>query len=246
MTRPRLRIFLETKDSLHPFSTFFVNFSVVTGIHIAKPNHLIELVISERKLQSYGQLKATNNYFHYNFPSWKRAERRFSVNDSNVVDGIDYHALTYDKRAINFDTIVVPKGQVLTGVRFSLLNGHIRLEIRGTDFNFETGTLYNLENSTWYGNENSGRHKIVINNSKPIGLMGQPIINIIPDSYVEFTPSDKDADAAQTILPFLETTKVEPIFPTILSGAGLHYKGKPGHGGVVAPKLVVADLSSLV
>lgn len=146
---------------------------------------------------SYGQLKATNNYFHYNFPSWKRAEPRFNLNDSSVREGIDYHTLTYDKRAINFDTIILPQGQVLTGVRFHLHNGHIRMEVRGTDFDFETGTLFNLENSTWYGNENSGRQKIVLNNSKPIGLMGQPIVNIIPDSYVEFTPSDKDTDASQ-------------------------------------------------
>lgn len=207
---------------------------------------MIELVISERKLLSHGQVKPTNNYFHYNFPSWKRAEPKFKLSDYNVHECVDYHSLSYENRAINFDTVTLPKGQVLTGVRFAVLNGHIRIQIRGTDFDFETGTLYNLENSTWYGNENSGRHKIVLNNSKPIGLLGQPIFNTIPDSYVEFSPSDKDADASQTIIPFLETTKVEPIYPTLLSGAGLYYKGKPGHGGVVAPKLVVYDYQSLV
>lgn len=222
------------------------HFSVVTGIHLTKHNGFFGLAISERKLLSYGRLKPTNNYFHSNYPQWKRAQHKFNINDPNIFEGLDYHTLTYDQRSINFDTVTVPQGSLVTGVRFHLSKGHLRLEVRGTEFDFETGTLVNLENSTWYANENSGKHKIVLSKPKPIGLLGRPIVNNIPDSFIEFAPSDIDADAAQTIVPFMETSKVEPIVPTILSGAGLLYKGKPGYGGVIAPKLVVYDFEPYV
>lgn len=227
---------------------FFFRFSfrIITGIHIAKPNRIVELVISERKLLSYGRLKPTNNYFHFNYPTWKRAHPKVRLNDHNYRAGVDYHTLSYENRSIDFDTVTVPQGQVVTGVRFGLHNGHLRLEVRGTEFDFETGTLYNLENSTWYSNPNSGKHEIILNKPKPIGLHGHSIVNIIPDSFVQFTPSDKDSDASQTIVPFLDTAKVEPILPLPLSGLGLFYRGKPGDGGVVAPKLIVYNFETLL
>lgn len=67
----------------------------------------------------------------------------------------------------------------------------------------ETGTLMNLSNSTWHGNDNGGRLEIYMNKPKPIGLHNHPIVNNIPDSFIKFTPSDKDADASQTIVPYL-------------------------------------------
>lgn len=82
----------------------------MTGIHIAKPNRIIELVISERKLLSFGRLKPTNNYFHYNYPTWTRSHPKLNLNDPDVKDGIDYHQLTYKNRSINFDTVIVPQG----------------------------------------------------------------------------------------------------------------------------------------
>lgn len=219
--------------SAWPVSQFICEFSInqfcfriITGIHLAKPNRIIELVISERKLLAYGRLKPTNNYFHFNYPTWKRAHPKVKLNDPEARDGIDYHTLTYENRSINFDTVTVPQGHVVTGVRFHLHNGHIRLEVRATEFDFETGTLMNLENSTWYANENGGKYEIVLKNAKPIGLHGTPIVNTIPDSFVQFTPSDKETDAAQTVVPFFDTAKVEPIQPVPLSGLGLYYKGK--------------------
>lgn len=129
----------------------------------------------------------------------------------------DYYTLTYENRSINFDTVILPQGYAVTGVRFAEYNGHLRLELRGTEFDFETGTLMNLANSTWFGNDNGGRLEIFLQRPKPIGLLGQPIINNIPDSFVKFTPSDKDADASQTIVPFLETSKVRTVFLSLLS-----------------------------
>lgn len=111
----------------------------MTGIHIAKPNRIIELVISERKLLSFGRLKPTNNYFHYNYPTWTRSHPKLSLSDPDAQEGVDYFTLTYENRSINFDTITLPQGHVVTGVRFALSKGHLRLEVRSTEFDFETG-----------------------------------------------------------------------------------------------------------
>lgn len=204
------------------------------------------MVISERKLLGFGRLKPTNNYFHFNYPTWTRSHPKLNLNDLDVKDGVDYHTLTYQNRSINFDTVTVPQGHAITGVRFAMFKGHLRLEVRATEFDFETGTLMNLDNSTWHGNDNGGRLEIYLNKPKPIALHGYPIINNIPDSFVKFTPSDREADASQTIVPFLETAKVEPIIPVPLAGVGLYYKGRPGHGGVIAPKLVVYNFETII
>lgn len=69
----------------------------------------------ERKLLSFGKLKPTNNYFHFNYPTWNRSTPKINLNDPNIKDGIDYHTLTYKNRSINFDTIILPQGHVVTG-----------------------------------------------------------------------------------------------------------------------------------
>lgn len=207
---------------------------------------LVHVFGTERKLLSFGRLKPIENYFHFNYPTWSRSQPKLTITDPNLVDGVDYHTLTYDNRSINFDTIVVPQGHVVTGVRFAVHRGHLRLEVRATEFDFETGTLMNLDNSTWYGNDNGGRLEIYLNKPKPVALHGYPIINNIPDSFVRFTPTDIDADASQTIVPYVETAKVEPFVPVPLAGVGLYYKGRPGHGGVIAPKLIVYNYASII
>lgn len=194
----------------------------------------------------YGKLKPTNNYFHFNYPTWKRSHPKLQLNDRDVHVGIDFHQLTYENRSINFDTVIIPQGHVVTGVRFGVYKGHLRIEVRATRFDFETGNLLNIENSTWHGNDDGGQYEIPLINPKPIGLHNRPIINIIPHTFARFSPSDLEADAAQTIVPFLETSKVEPIQPVPLSGVGLYYKGKKGQGGMIAPKLVVYDFESLI
>lgn len=191
-------------------------------------------------------MKPTNNYFHFNYPTWKRSHPKLQLSDRDARVGVDFHQLTYENRSVNFDTVVVPQGHVVTGVRFGVHEGHLRIEVRATQFDFETGTLMSLENSTWLGNDGGGQFEITLADAKPIGLHDRPIVNTIPDTFVQFTQSDKGSDAAQTVVPFLETSKVEPVLPVPLSGAGLYYKGKKGQGGVVAPKLVVYDFETLV
>lgn len=43
--------------------------------------------------------------------------QKFDPSDVGMIDGEDYHTLTYEKRAIDLDELDSPSGHVLTGVR---------------------------------------------------------------------------------------------------------------------------------
>lgn len=68
--------------------------------------------------------------------------------------------------------------------------------------------------------------------------------NFTPNKFVKFRPSDSDKDAGQTTVPFIDTQLVRPMYLTLLSGVGIYYKGSPGFGGFIGPKLIVYDMSS--
>ncbi|XP_034949535.1 uncharacterized protein [Chelonus insularis] len=64
--------------------------------------------------------------------------------------------------------------------------------------------------------------------------------------WVKFQPTDDNLDAGQTVVPFLDAQPVytDPGFP--LRGIGLFYKGAPGYGGYIAPKILTLDLNKIV
>lgn len=84
--------------------------------------------------------------------------------------------------------------------------------------------------------------------SYPIHINDNECKRSIPDfsanKFLKFRPSDPDKDAGQTTVPFIDTQLVLPMHLTVLSGVGIYYKGRPGFGGFVAPKLVIYDMSS--
>lgn len=43
--------------------------------------------------------------------------QKFDPKDPGVKDGVDYHQLTYERRAIDLDELDSPAGHILTGVR---------------------------------------------------------------------------------------------------------------------------------
>lgn len=69
--------------------------------------------------------------------------------------------------------------------------------------------------------------------------------NWTPNQFIKFGPSDRIRDAAQVTVPFLDGTFVEGN-PTLLSGAGLFYKGQPHFGGFISPYLIAFDFGSLI
>lgn len=213
---------------------------------------------------------------------------KFSIDSPEVVNGVDYHTLTYQKRSINLDTVLAPAKKIVTGVRFHALDdGVLTIQIRCTDFDYETGELNNLhahctlcilneniknkcfmylfqlnfanwlgrlknlDKSIWISNEEqSMRTELLLDEpDSPIrsGIgSNKPLEpNWTRNQYIKFGPTDRIKDAAQLTVPFLDGTFVEGN-PTILSGIGIYYKGRPGSGGFIAPYLVGFDFGSLI
>lgn len=119
---------------------------VVTGVSIIKRNRIIQLMVSESVVLPYGKINTTSTFDedgklipHYHLV----AHDDFKITDRNVQNGVDYHKLTWEKRALNLDTVTAPANKVVTGVRFQLTaDHHLALEIRATDFNYETGMFF--------------------------------------------------------------------------------------------------------
>lgn len=63
------------------------------------------------------------------------------------------------------------------------------------------------------------------------------------DSFLKFTHSDIDSDAAQTTVPFLDIQPVVLDPPSLLGGAGLYHKGSKMSAGFVALKVFNYDIS---
>lgn len=109
------------------------------------------------------------------------------------------------------------------------------------------GRLENLEKSLWISNdENVERTEIFLDDPDiPIRATKPLEPNFQPHQFVKFGPTDRDADAAQVTVPFLDGTFVEGN-PALLSGVGLYYKGQPHFGGFIAPYLIAFDFGSLI
>lgn len=202
---------------------------------IKKFQKVFHLLIVERELQPYAHLNSTA-------PTWNSytALNYFDVHRADVREGIDYFTLSWENRTINLDTIEVPAGKVVTGVRFRVHGNSIGLEVRGTDFDLTSGQLKNIEQSQWYRPApNVTYEEIPLDNlDVPILSPEKSIPSPLPGRFVRFGPTDKFKDLAQTTIPFIDAQLVEPNNPIALSGVGLYYKSVFGYGGFVGPKLL--------
>lgn len=208
-------------------------YRVVSGVALKKFQGIFHLMITERELKPYATLNTTD-------PSWHTFNSLdyFSIHDSLIRENIDYHTLTWENRSINLDTVEVPTGKVVTGVRFRVIDGAITLQVRGTEFDFTTGKLKNVGNSVWYVSDKKERTEIILEEPDiPTNSVEKSIPNIDSDRFIRFGPSDKFKDLSQTTVPFIDSQLVESHNPTPLSGIGLYHKSFPGYGGFVAPKI---------
>lgn len=132
-------------------------------------------------------------------PSLKwRTSKTFSIDDYDVEEGIDYHTLSLRNRSLDLDTIV-DSDRVVTGIRFRVIDSHIRLEVRATKFDFQTGKLIDIHHSEWISNDS--RYKKMLQFQRPDRptRTRQKSIPIRGDNhYIRFQPSDIYKDAAQS------------------------------------------------
>ncbi|KAG6449172.1 hypothetical protein O3G_MSEX005930 [Manduca sexta] len=209
------------------------NNKVVTGLRLVKIGRVFHLQVHEGTLKERGSVE----------PSGWVPVNKFDPNDPGMMDGIDYHTLTYEKRAIDLDELDSPEGHVLTGVRFRVIGAHLHFEIRSTPFNYTTGRL-SPSKSQWVSNDNTEgsdtpRSKLELKTPDlPTRSHTRMEVDSNHDQYVEFTHSDFDADAAQSTVPFID---VQPVLPSkgaaLATGAGVIHRGAPSSGGFIALKL---------
>ncbi|XP_012545193.1 uncharacterized protein LOC101735738 isoform X1 [Bombyx mori] len=206
---------------------------VVTGLRLIKHGRVFHLQVYESTLKERGLIEGGD---------WVPVQK-FDPLDPQFKDGVDYHTLTYENRAIDLDDLDSPSGHVLTGVRFRMLGAHLHFEIRSTPFNYTTGRL-SPEKSQWISNDNTEgsarpRVKLELKNPDIPTRSSVPLaVDSEHDQYVEFTNSDLEADAAQSTVPFID---VQPVLPAgagaLASGAGVLHRGARGSGGFVALRL---------
>lgn len=169
---------------------------------------------------------------------------KFQREDEGL-DGVDYHTLNWQNRSINLDTIIAPAGSLVTGIRFKLAEGVLNLEIRATKFEFSTGKL--LNDHEWYSNLNENLHRTpirLLNSDVPSKASVFSIQNKEVNKFVQFQPTGIDQDAAQTTIPFVDSQVVAPSDrQSPLCGVGIFFKGVPGFGGFIAPRVITYDMS---
>lgn len=66
------------------------------------------------------------------------------------------------------------------------------------------------------------------------------------NTFIKFTHSDLNKDAAQTTVPFLDAQDVVNNPPVPLEGIGIFVKGQDGYGGFIAPKIKTFDYGPYV
>lgn len=225
----------------HYFSSFrTMVLRIVTGIAISKIDRVIQFTISEREIFAFGKVNDTLRRTQI----WKDNGTDLLTDGTN---GIDYFTLTREHRSINLDSIFLPSNKVVTGVRFQVQNNRLHLEIRSTDFDYETGKLKNLDQSAWVNNLISeDREEIIITDpDSPIRTNRIQERFDSDNKFIQFRPSDIKKDLAQLTVPYIETVELEASEPRPLSGVGIYYKGMDGFGGYVAIKLIGFDTGTI-
>ncbi|XP_031620537.1 uncharacterized protein LOC116339056 [Contarinia nasturtii] len=191
----------------------------------------------ESELMPNGTIEAT----HLNNSSW-HTSNTFSIDDDDVEEGVDFYQMSWFNRSIDLDT-VFDADRVVTGVRFRVFNSHLRLEVRVTKFNYQTGKLIDIEHSEWISNNATETKKLIEpkhpdrstrSKEKSIPIQGK-------NYYVNFQPTDIHKDVAQSTVPFIDTTPIVSRKP--LAGLGLYLKTQNGYGGFIGAKLIVFDAS---
>lgn len=123
-------------------------FRVITGLRFRKVNRIIHLQIQEGELLPRGGINSTS-------VQWKPVSD-YRILDRGVRNGVDYHTMAWDKRAVDLDDLIAPAHHVVTGIRFRTLGGHLNLEIRITEADFVSGKLIDpTTTSYWHSNDNT-------------------------------------------------------------------------------------------
>lgn len=210
---------------------------------ITKINRVIQLKIAQRELLPRGVVNRTDDP---NFPEahWKTG-LLFNIDDNDVSENVDYLTLTWANRSIDLTSAIVDdERSVVTGVRFRIFHNRIRLEVRKTSFDYDSGRLKDHARSKWLGHDAPLRELKIYKPDVPTKAIQKSKPYVENNHFIQFRPSDVDKDGAQTTVPYLDATNVEATVP--LLGVGLYYKTTHGYGGFIGPKLIVFNFAHYI
>ncbi|KAH8248910.1 hypothetical protein KR032_004231, partial [Drosophila birchii] len=212
---------------------------VVTGLRFVKRNRIFHLQIQEGELLPRGVINQTTL-------QWKPVDE-YRITDRNVRQDVDYHMLTHEKRSIDLDELDhMEYDYLVTGLRFRNFGSHLHLEAHYSQFQFESGELVELtEMDDWLnGVTAENRGKLPLDNTHVSTLSTSSVPISASNQYIDFTHTGFEQDAAQTTVPFIDIQEVVSNPPVPLSGIGIYYKGRPGYGGFLGPKIINFDFGS--
>uniref|UniRef100_A0A8D9BA48 Uncharacterized protein n=1 Tax=Cacopsylla melanoneura TaxID=428564 RepID=A0A8D9BA48_9HEMI len=230
--------------SLRPVQSDIGQNKIIVGIRFIKLNKVVHIQIRQATLLPKLLLNTTT-------AEWVPVSKIDVGDNKRTVEGLDYHKMTYEKRALDLDDVILPAKYLVTGVQFRMLGSHLNLEIQGTAFNYETGQLekglhHKQSNDNTDVSENPRTQlnldNLDVSTSSPSPSTPNPLRN----SFILFTHSSLEDDVAQPPLPFIDIQPVSTTPLSPLSGVGVYHKGTPGYGGFVAPRLFTFDPTQYV
>lgn len=123
-------------------------------------------------------------------------------------------------------------------------------------YSYSTGKIIEADKSFWVSNDNTdqmasnGNKKRTELSLKSPNVPTRTKAKSLPlstsNTFVKFTHSDINKDAAQTTVPFLDAQDVVNNPPVPLEGVGIFLKNQDGYGGFITPKVKTFDYAPYV
>ncbi|KAL7297301.1 hypothetical protein TKK_0009698 [Trichogramma kaykai] len=226
-----LRVELNNYIDLQGSTSDISQNKVVTGVAFRMLSGVLHIAIQQGKLHENGTIERSE-------VKWKRVND-YIAEGRNVKQGEDYVQLNWDRRtfALN-EPIDVPDSHAVTGVRFQLDRGMLRLAVRLTEFEFETGNLLQRTSFWIKGSQPKKEMEEIVLKNPGIPTNYQPHLPYTDQNqFIVLRPSDMKKDVGQTVVPFVDALPVMPHFPVPLEKVSLYYKGMAGSGGYLSLKL---------
>lgn len=222
---------------------------VITGIRFVKKNRIIRIQIQEGIVRKYGLINQKT-------VSWRLLD---NLNITNGVRGEDFHQMKHyidhltsnifkntiiDQTEIEFADYDLPKNEVLTSVQFFVQEGRLKLSVKGSKYDFQTGKISETDTTTFKNKNHSNVELELYEPDLPTrSKQSLPLSN--PTQFIKMTHSGVTKDDGQTTVPFFDAQDVVTKTPCPLQGLGLFLKGEKGFGGFLTFKIKTFDYAMI-
>ncbi|XP_063982551.1 uncharacterized protein LOC135165314 [Diachasmimorpha longicaudata] len=224
---------------------------VVTGIRFTVHNGVMQLQIQQGKLGPFWEIEGLPEWKPVNDISEqiraKRLGRKLRGESPEVEEGSDY-LIVKEGTEVQLDTLSVPTGHVLTGVKFDLVqeggqdsSRRVQIGVFSMPFNVTNGRLKHLDTRPTLTRPDSVKRTQLV-------FPTENVINPLPvtkfsgsNQWVSIITSNMKNDGGQTTLPYFDAKPVVSDPPSALGGVGIFHKSGGNFTGFVALKCVSLD-----